>query len=262
MIGRAYRTAQILSLDIVIGAVILLRFFCAQLEVSVDWPVYALLGATVWLIYTADHLRDSETAEFGHRERYQFHLKHRKRLVLAMLVVVLFAAPLVFFIPAIIFFGGLVLGLFSLIYLFIQHKLSSILSKELYVAVVYTMGIMMVPMLMKMTFKWEILIMLFLLTFVNLIIYSWYEREDDFRDEFHSIATQLTSNQLEKIIVIILSLGLAISVLTFNITHIYFITGFLIYSLMILFTSWFRNDHRYRAIGDGVFLLPIFFEWL
>ena len=73
MIGRAYRTAQILSIDIVIGVVILLRFFCVQFGVAPGWEVYTLLGGVVWLIYTADHLRDAESKIKSSRERYLFH---------------------------------------------------------------------------------------------------------------------------------------------------------------------------------------------
>ena len=76
MIGRAYRTAQILSIDIVIGAVILLRFFCAYFDVSPGWEVYVMLGGTVWLIYTADHLRDAEKTVQSKRERYLFHRRN------------------------------------------------------------------------------------------------------------------------------------------------------------------------------------------
>ncbi|MEQ8903662.1 UbiA family prenyltransferase [Ekhidna sp.] len=262
MISRAYRAAQILSIDIVIGVVILLRFFCAQFQVSPGWEVYVLLGGAVWLIYTADHLRDAERSVKSKRERYIFHRRHRKALVLIALSVLMLITPLIFFIPIILFLGGLALTVFSFIYLLIQHKLSKSFSKELYVAIVYSFGILMVPMLLNQSFEWGTFILLFLLTFTNLIIFSRYEREEDEIDGFNSIATQLSENNLKRLILALLSVGLALSLLTFNTLHLYFFVGFSIYAMMLIFPVSFKKNHLYRTVGDGVFLLPILFEWL
>ncbi|WP_420316875.1 hypothetical protein [Ekhidna sp.] len=262
MIGRAYRTAQILSIDIVIGVVILLRFFCAQFGVAPGWEAYALLGGVVWLIYTTDHLRDAENKIRSSRERYLFHKNHRKSLLVVAVLVLIALCILVLFIPLVIFLGGLALAIFSFVYLMMQHRLSRFLSKEIYVALVYSAGILMVPFLLSQTYRWDVFLLLVLLTFVNLSLFSLYEKEDDIRDKFQSIATELNGKQLEKIILLLISIGLAIAVLSINVITIYFIAGFVIYALMIIFSDWFRLNHRYRAIGDGVFLLPILFEWL
>ncbi|MEQ6168057.1 UbiA family prenyltransferase [Ekhidna sp. MALMAid0563] len=262
MIGRAYRTAQILSIDIVIGVVILLRFFCVQFGVAPGWEVYTLLGGVVWLIYTADHLRDAESKIKSSRERYLFHKNHRKSLLVVAVLVLIALSILVLFIPLVIFLGGLALAVFSFAYLMMQHRLSRFLSKELYVALVYSAGILMVPFLLSQTYRWDVFLLLVLLTFVNLSLFSWYEKEDDIKDKFQSIATELKGKKLEKIILLLISIGLSIAVLSINLITIYFITGFVIYALMIISSDWFRLNHRYRAIGDGVFLLPILFEWL
>lgn len=262
MIGRAYRIAQILSIDIVIGAVILLRFFCAQFEVSPGWEVYVLLGGTVWLIYATDHLRDAEKSVKSKRERYLFHRRNRKILIAVAILTFLFLSCLILFIPRVIFLGGFALSILSFVYLLVQHRLSRFLSKELYVAMVYSCGILMVPFLLSQRFRWDILILLILLTFVNLVLFSWYERDDDSSDGFLSIATELESNQLEMVILLLTTAGLSISLLFFSTVTLYFTVGFIIYSLMTLNPEWFRVNHRYRAIGDGVFLLPILFEWL
>ena len=97
---------------------------------------------------------------------------------------------------------------------------------------------------------------------MNLSLFSWYEKEDDIKDKFQSIATELKGKKLKKIILLLISIGLSIAVLSINLITIYFIAGFVIYALMIISSDWFRLNHRYRAIGDGVFLLPILFEWL
>ncbi|MEP1034459.1 hypothetical protein [Ekhidna sp.] len=262
MIGRAYRFAQILSLDIVIGVVILLRFFCAQFQVNPGWEVYVLLAATVWLIYTADHLRDAENSASSTRERYVFHRTHRKTLIIVFVLLLIGITPLIFFIPVVIFLGGLALAIFSFIYLLVQQRLSRWLSKELYVALVYSMGILMVPMFLSWTFHLTSFLLLFLLTFVNLTIFSWYEKIEDEKDGFQSIATQMNAIKLERMMLLLISIGLALSFLLIDITHIYFFIGFSIYGFMILFSGYFGRNKLYRAVGDGVFLVPILFEWL
>ncbi|WP_436514840.1 hypothetical protein [Ekhidna sp. To15] len=262
MIDRAYRFAQVLSLDIVIGVVILLRFFCAQFQVDPGWEVYALLGASVWLIYTADHLRDAESSGSATRIRYVFHRMHRKTLTVVSILVLIAIAPLVFFIPTVIFIGGLILVVFSFIYLLVQHRLSGYLSKEIYVSIVYSIGVLMVPMCLSWIFDLTLFLLLFLLTYVNLVIFSWYEKNEDQQDGFQSIATQMSEKKLERTIVLLLATGLSISFLTFSITSVFFIIGFIIYASMLLFPHFFKKNHMFRTIGDGVFLLPILFEWL
>ncbi len=262
MVGRIYRTAQILSLDIVIGAVILLRFFCAQLEVQVSWSVYSLLAITVWLIYTWDHIQDAEKAPQAKRLRYLFHRKHKSILILISICLILFMVPMVFFIPLAVLLGGLLLGLLSLLYLIVQGRLSTFFSKELYVAFVYSAGILMVPLLMGKSLKLEIWFLLLLLSFMNLILFSWFEKQEDARDGFDSLATLLGEKRLEKLIFVLGSFGLAISFLRLNEIGIFFFIGFLTYTVMIITPKWFRKNERYRAIGDSVFLWPILFEWL
>lgn len=262
MLIRAYRLAQILSIDIVIGAVILLRFFCAYFGVNPGLEVYVLLGGSVWLIYTVDHLRDASKQVKSDRERYLFHQKNRRILIGVALVVVVVMAALIFFIPAIILIAGFALSSLSFVYLLVQHRLSRFLSKEFYVALIYTSGILMVPMLLSQEYDWRIFLLLFLLTFINLILFSWFERQEDSLDGFRSIATELSEEQLEKLIIILLSVGLAVSISVFSLLTFYFSIAFTIYGFMVISPPWFGKRHRYRAIGDGVFLLPILFEWL
>ncbi|WP_370088899.1 hypothetical protein [Ekhidna sp.] len=262
MIGRAYRIAQILSIDIVIGAVILLRFFCVQFGVKPGWEVYALLGGTVWLIYTADHLRDATSQIESNRERYLFHKKHRKLLIVLASVMLCLMTVLLFFIPVVILKGGVALASLSFIYLLVQYRLSRYLSKEFYVALIYSLGILMVPMVLSEMYDWSVFLLLFLLTFINLILFSWFEKNEDSVDGFLSIATELSEKKLEKLILILLSIGIAISLLLLNLMAFYFFLGFFTYGLMAIYPTWFNTNQRYRSIGDGVFLVPILFEWL
>ena len=262
MIRRAFQLVQILSIDIVIGVVVLLRFFCAQYGISLRWEVYALLGATVWLIYCVDHLKDASKALNSKRDRYVFHKRHKRSLVFFCLIVFAGIIPLLFSIPESIFRGGLVLAFFSLIYLLIQHKLSTLFSKELYVAIVYSLGVLMVPMLEENSFSFTHLLLLTLLAYSNLLMFSWFERVEDRRDGFDSIATKIGAGKLESLILTLVAVGLSLSILDFNPIHVYFLTAFGIYTLVMLFKERLGISKAYRTIGDAVFLLPILFEWM
>ncbi|HEX8061295.1 MAG TPA: hypothetical protein VF473_10190, partial [Cyclobacteriaceae bacterium] len=54
-----YRTFNLLSLDVALGAVISAAFLGRILNVHILPQGYVLLGIIVWLIYTADHLLDA-----------------------------------------------------------------------------------------------------------------------------------------------------------------------------------------------------------
>ncbi|WP_462253086.1 UbiA prenyltransferase family protein [Ekhidna sp.] len=262
MFGRGYRFIQILSIDIVIGVVVLLRFFCAHFEIRVDWQVYALLACSVWLIYTADHIRDAEKAKMTNRSRYLFHHKFKRPLIASSIVVIILMLALIFYIPSIILISGIILAAFSFIYLLVQHQLSIWLCKEFYVAIVYSIGILMVPTLLSGKAEWSYLILLFLLTFTNLVIFSWYEKDQDERDGFMSLATRLSHDGIEKLMLILVSFGFGISILNFNEIHLFFLISFGLYAMMILKPQSLRKNQLYRTIGDGVFLLPIIWEWI
>lgn len=261
MIGRAFRIVQILSIDIVIGAVILLRFFCAQFGVTPGWQVQVLLGGSVWLIYTSDHLRDAIKAEVGSRERYAFHRIHRRTLHIACVLVALGIAPLVLYLPLTVLYVGLGLAACSFIYLMVQHRLASVMFKEFYVAAVYSCGVMLVPMTLSNEVRLDSLFLLFLLTLVNLLMFSWNEHDQDQMDGFDSIATRISSKRLEAIILVLIAIGLSVTMVQSGLIPNYFLVSFAIYGSMIAYPNWFRRRQRYRSIGDGVFLLPILLEW-
>ncbi|MEP5072735.1 MAG: hypothetical protein ABJQ96_18795, partial [Crocinitomicaceae bacterium] len=109
-------------------------------------------------------------------------------------------------------------------------------------ALVYSMGILMVPMFLSWTFHLTSFLLLFLLTFVNLTIFSWYEKIEDEKDGFQSIATQMNAIKLERMMLLLISIGLALSFLLIDITHIYFFIGFSIYGFMILFSGYFGRN--------------------
>ncbi len=258
MLRRTLKVLQILSIDIAIGAVILLHFFCKVWEVSIPLITYFVLGSTVWLIYTIDHLRDAVKAPKSTRVRYRFHARHKKTLWITALILLLSILLCLFRIETSLIIGGCVLAIFVSIYLIIQQKLSELFLKEFYVSLIYTSGILLAPMALRGVFSFHIFILLLLLSFSNLMLFSWFEIDADREDEFDSIATLVGRKKLKKLILLCLASGLSLSFLSeWTPLSLYFLISFISYFFMILNAKYLIKNNLYRWIGDGVFLLPI-----
>lgn len=265
MIGRTYSVLQHLSIDIVFGAVILLHFFSQSYGITVGWPAYGLLGAAIWLIYTLDHLRDSKAAVSGKRERYAFHARNEKRLKIAIVFVLGFAGLSLLFVQRSVLIGGSVLVVLSAFYVTFQSTFAKYGLKEAYISIVYTLGILVAPIVLTQSFDWFSFGLLWILSFLNLVIFSWFECEEDEKDSFASIATTLGSAKLRKLILVIISIGFALGFLSIVerlMFSIYLIMVLIVFTFLVFKPKWAKQNNRYRTIGDAVFLLPILFEFL
>lgn len=265
MILKFYRTLQYLSIDIVIGAVILLHFFSHPFDVSIPTASYLLLGCVVWLIYTADHLRDAKLSANPGRARYLFHLKHETPLKASMTIVLLISGCCLFFLPQSILLLGGVLLLLCICYLIFQSILASVGLKECYVAGMYAAGILVSPVALSSSFDLFSFLALFVLALSNLLLFSWFEIREDRAEDICSIATQYGGQKTERIIqgLIVLGLALGFSALwSIPVYSFYLVLVLLMYWLLLSNPSWASRNQRYRTIGDGAFVLPLLFELL
>jgi len=263
MLADFYRKAQYLSLDIVLGAVILLRFFSIQLKADIEPVVYLLLAGSIWSIYTVDHLRDAKLALKGDRGRYQYHLRNRRSLLVVLAIVLVACVGSLFLIPQSLLINGAILAASSMAYLVVNQFLSRIGAKEIYIALVYSSGILIAPFTLVNEIKWEFLFLLFLLSFSNLILFSWFEEEEDLADKFKSISTAIGRRLTERAILVTLAIGIASTlVLSGSVVSLYFLLAFGVYTFLIVKHKWAGQKLRYRLIGDGVFLLPAIMLWM
>lgn len=263
MITRFYRTLQHLSIDIVFGAIILLHFFSKQYNISLECPIYIVLGASIWLIYTIDHLRDSRVAKTSSRERYAFHRKYWKMLRTAVILVFILTTICLFFLSTDLIIAGSILSLFCIGYVLFQSQLANKGLKELYVAIIYTLGILLAPITISQNFDIHSFFILLILSYLNLIIFSFFEHDVDIVDHFNSAATVFGKEKLEKGIIAWLGIGLAVGIAGLRYSNMYsgyLILVLLIFSMLMLNQVWALRNSRFRSIGDGVFLLPLLVE--
>src|SRR4051812_45818950 len=135
-IFRAYRILNLLSLDVAIGAMICAMFFGRLLHVAILPYGFAALGLTVWIIYTADHLRDAKAIRHkATSERHRFHQDHFNVLAMMTAVGAIIDIVVIFFIRKPVFLGGIVLTIFVGVYLLFQSRVYFL--KEIFVAVLY-----------------------------------------------------------------------------------------------------------------------------
>lgn len=261
MIARFYRVIHLLSIDVVVGAVVLLHFFSSFYQVKTHWAVYLLLAISVWCIYTYDHLKDSKKAKAPLRLRYHFHLRNENTLRALVYVLLFTGILLVFYLDFQLLLWGLILTILSLFYLFLQFRLSLHGIKEVYVSLIYTSGILLAPFLERQKFDPIVFFSLMVLSLSNLFIFSYIDYKEDKKDQFFSVATIWGPMLLKKYLMILLSLGLAISLLASetNGRLVYFLVAFLIYTVIVIRIDRINQKSTIRILCDGVFLIPILF---
>lgn len=259
---RLYRLFNILSLDIVAGAVISAMFFAKLLGVAILSYGLMALGLTVWIIYTADHLRDAKAiGKQAASERHRFHQKHF--MVLFVLMVVALAADtiIIFFIRKQVFMWGLFLAALVAVYLLGQRYLKFL--KEIFIAVLYTAGVLL-PSLsvttLSITPVHMVLIMQFGLTaLTNLLMFSWFDSDTDTTDKLSSFVTVLGRRFTAYCIWTLLAINFALGVvlcLTGACSEPVLIFWSMNAVLLLIFVFRHKLAPYYRLTGDAVFLIP------
>jgi hypothetical protein len=259
-----------LSIDVSFGAIISSIFLYKLLGITPSPTSIIILGLTVWSIYTFDHLIDAKKENRNiTTERHLFHLKYYSQLTKLVVFMLLLIGVLVFSLPAITVMFGTALGCIVLSYFLSLHLLNwkSIIHKELTIAVVYTLGVMVGPLsLVNASFEINLIVIIatfFIIVLLNLLIFSLFDFDADKQAKFPSLTQKLGVTKSGKIIKILSALAggliLMVYVMGFPKESILLFTMFFI--LQILF--WFKTSdliiNNYRFFGDGIFFIPLIY---
>lgn len=264
----SYRLVQALSFDVAIGAVLLSAFIAKVFVIAVPILVYIELALAVWCIYTWDHLMDIKVKKGPQIFRRQFHQKHAKKLLLALLICLIIGASLVFFLPVNTLYMGVAISIFVLLYFFVIHFFPAFYHKETFIAVLYGMGVFLGPISCMTEFpEGEITSYLFftiLIAFTNLMIFSEFEKEEDQQSGYPSFAIKL-GKKAGTFISMVLILQFAALIIFFAFSFISAEVFYCFISMIsVLGLVYFgrkisvRNEY-YRILGDGIFFIPLFF---
>lgn len=262
---RLYRVVNQLSLDVACGAMVCAAFFGHILHVQIQSYTLGLLGLTVWIIYTMDHLLDvRKLKQEALSQRYKFYHQNFRKLCIASVISMLIAIWLILLVQSAVVKWGLVLTVVVAVYLGVQQKLG--LVKELVISILYTAGILLPSMSMTSmdaSGNEYILILFFAQTaFINLILFSWYDWKQDLSDSQSSLVTFMGRSRAKKILAIsfliqIIFFSTLILFSTFRMEALVLVVMNAVLFLLYLFPTKFSANGYYRLIGDIVFLSPL-----
>jgi hypothetical protein len=266
-----YRLLNILSLDVAAGAVTSALFFAKLLNVRILPYGLIALALTVWIIYTVDHLRDAVSISYqASSRRHRFHQQHFKLLIVVLGIAVVADSIVIFFMRKPVLEWGLMLGIIVILYLIVQRYLRVL--KELFVAILYTCGVLL-PSLsitsLEMNYIHAALIIQFtLIAWINLLIFSWFDYEQDLMDKQISFAT-ISGKRLTTGLIWVLSIvQLLVGILYWK-KDVYYMSAILfgLMNIVLLLIFWkFNRSHKndsFRLLGDAVFYIPgIYLLWI
>jgi hypothetical protein len=273
---KVFRTTlhffNLLSLDVVLGAVAGMYFFSDILESNCPLISYFLLGMAVWGIYTLDHLVDAKmTDNQATSQRHQFHQQNFRLISLAWLIVLLTGFSVLFSFAEIRFLiiPGFALALIMTIWMALLRWIGEKASwlKEISTAIFYVSGITLVPWLLKdpdyNTVIFHLLILGYLiLALLNLLILSYMDERGDERDGFGSILVLLSKGELSRLIWFLGIFGIVSLVVIFFWQPSYYKIHISLLLLMFLFHllqfgSSFKDVEIGRQRMEAVFILPL-----
>lgn len=263
---KIYRWLNLISIDVSAGTVVCAAFFGELLGVTINISVFIALSLTVWIIYTADHLLDSRKLKTSASTfRHRFFQLHHTIFIVLLVIAVLADSIIVINFPRPLSMAGSYLILPIIIYLLLQRFISPF--KELCGAIFYTAGVMLPALVLRTipmsSFLVIAAIQFFLVAWMNLLLFSLFDKERDERDYQVSFATKYGEIKTHRFIFMIF-LGI-LGLTLYQVFYQHWFTGLimlamsLVLLLMVFKKDWFMLNERFRLTGDAIFFLPLLY---
>ena len=264
---------QILSLDVVLGAVSVGVFATQLLQVKANPYWWIILTVAVWVIYTFDHLVDGFKKKGKSTiYRHRFHYKYRNLFIIILGIAGLLTVILTYILlDNQVLMIGIGLGVIVLFYqsanYFLIKSHSIFFQKELFIAAIYIAGIFLAPLIWYNGLPdYEILLIIFslsILAFAESVIVSYYDFDEDVKDGLSSFTVflgPLKTRLFLRVLLGLLALLLIISILLFDPRFIKFLLVLLAMDIILFWIisdkAFFEKNHRFRLVAEAVFFLP------
>lgn len=262
------------SIWVVLGSLVTYWFFALSFNQEPNGVVGLILALSIWVIYTFDHLLDGiQTKGESLSKRHYLHYKYKKSLVVLLIVFSVIILYLVYFqldykyVPF-----GILLFVLTAIHFAINHLVLEQIKvrfyiKEVFIALVVSLGFCGLPLVPMIpndvpSSTMFLFVPFFLLNLSNLMLFSYFDFEEDLENKFISSANifgpsnALSLAKIGSIISIVLTTAI---VLLF--TKSYVTSGTLIimngFLLIISFNpTYFKTNGYYRFWGDFIYLFP------
>ncbi len=227
---RVYRFINIMSLDVALGAVTGAAFFASIFHTSLLPQGLAALGISVWIIYSVDHLLDAyRLKNTASSERHQFHQKHQKGILVAVIFFTIVDGAMIFYVRPSVFNAGVLLAGVVVFYLLFHRWMYPL--KEIAGAVLYSGGVLL-PVLSLHRWPVEhpavyLMIPFFITALINLIAFSWFGLEQDMHDGQLSLVTFIGKRAASFVLAALFAIQFAVLVLLMITTN-YFVEALVI----------------------------------
>ena len=262
------------SILVAIGSLSSYLFFSNLFDVKPNYVLALGLSLSLWIIYTLDHLLDGlsigkDASSIRHREHF---LKH-KQMIRWMLFSLIILIGLSFWVPQVYYGYVLFLFILTLLHFCINYFLSRKYTflrylKEIFVALVVTIGFVITPLIgneesLNLTQLIYIFIIFYFINLSNLLIFSFFDRDRDHRDNMLTIAHLYSHRKLKRLIYLGIGMSTTILVISYINGHLTLISFFVFASMQLTllfitsFPSYFKFSDRYRFFGDLIYLYPI-----
>ena len=258
MITRLIKIIRWLSLDITAGAILVSMLFCQELNTQYSWQEMTLLGLSVWIIYTIDHVLDGRKSDNGLlSERRMFHRSNQQLFVILVGMAMVCAIALLFYVSKELIVLGTGLTILSSMYFLFGAKVPAI--KEFSGALIYAFGVCLIPFMSTVKATLFPMGLLFLLASLNLVLFSYLDRYVDKKEAMSSFTTELGVRYTRTTIIVLicaLTIGVCYFILFGGsiVLTVFFGAGLLIH-LLIFLNSWFHDFERFKLFGDLTFVL-------
>lgn len=266
---KIYHHLNILSVDVSAGAVICALFFAKILDVVIGVPGLIVLGLTVWIIYSADHLLDvRRIGEQAVTSRHRFYQRYFGVMIVVTGLVAVTDAAMIFFIRPSVLHAGLVLGAAVAVYLVAQRYFGFL--KELLGAMLYTGGVVLPAFAFSdnrpITADQGIAILCFLLiAWINLLVFSYFDRESDEKQGQLSFTTSQGEQKTRMLILVLVGISVSLCLYllfgAMQMPSVVLLAMSLVLVLLLRFPAYFGRYDRYRYVGDAIFLFPLIVVW-
>ncbi len=222
-----------------------------------------VLGLSVWVIYTADHLKDAYyIKETATTERHRFHQQNFKLLSVLSGVATVVIVVLVFRMDRNVALWGFRLSALVALYLICNRYLSFL--KEVAAAMLYCAGVFL-PALIRSGSSWDFFsrpeVSLFIpLVLINLLLFSYFEANEDAVDNHKSFTLYFgrpATIWVVRFLLVgsLLLLTLFWTSMSINSRLLFLAMNGVLISITI-FLNFFKDYSRYRYWGDSIFLFP------
>ena len=263
------------SIWVVLGSFLTYCFFALSFNQIPNIAVGVILAISIWIIYTLDHWLDGyKTKGNSLSLRHNLHFKYRKPLLFLMICFLFILIYLVLSkLEEHYLRFGFILFTLTALHFGINHFASKQLKtkyyiKEVFIAFVVSLGFCGLPVCHLSSNEWTNSIWIlfgafFLLNLGNLLLFSYFDFQEDLESEFVSSAN--TFGPIKALVwakyCCLSSIAvLLVAILILNVSV--YIGGTLLLMnavllLLCLYPSYFKPNGNYRFWGDFIYLLPV-----